>query len=49
MRREDLFRKQREESVRQRRREKVNNVFMAIMLAVSFAVLIYWLFLNVSH
>jgi hypothetical protein len=49
MRREGLFRKQREESVRQRRREKVNNVFMAIMLAISFAVLIYWLFLKVSH
>lgn len=49
MRLEDLFRKQREESVRQRRREKVNNTFMAIMLAISFAVLIYWLFLKVSH
>lgn len=49
MRMEDLFQKQRKESIRQRRREKVNNVFMAIMLAISFAVLVYWLFLKVSH
>jgi len=49
MRMEDLFRKRREESIRQRRREKVNSVFMATMLAISFAVLIYWFYLKISH
>lgn len=49
MRREDLFLKQREELIRQRRRERINNVFMAIMTAIGLAVLIYWFYLKLSH
>lgn len=48
MRIEDLLLKQREESMRQRRREKLNGFFMAIMLAIGFAVLGFWFFLRLT-
>lgn len=49
MRIEDLFLKRREESIRQRRWEKINSVFMTIMLAIGLAVLGYWFYLKLSH
>lgn len=49
MSREDLFLKRREESIRQRRREKINSILMAIMLAIGLAVLGYWFYLKLSH
>lgn len=49
MRMEDLSLKRREESIRQRRREKINGILMAIMLAIGFAVLGYWFYLKMSH
>lgn len=48
MRMEDLFLKQREESMRQRRREKLNGILMAILLAIGFGVLGFWFFLRLT-